>query len=375
MKKFILLTVLLVGVIVYFSAQSSQDNQPAEKDQPTAAKADIADAKENTELEISAWLPDWSTSSGFESLERLGSKIDTVSPVWFEINADGSLKDKRPRNHQDITKHTSARIIPSIASFDHELMSSILGSETNLERHIEAIVNMVVEGNYEGIDLDYESIKLTDKENYFRLLSSLSEELHNHKKQLTVTVLSKWGDEIAYPSYPETRQVQDWSRIINYASEIRIMTYDYTSAASFYPGPIAPLSWVEDVLAYAVTKVPAKRIKLGIHLYAYQWSVTESKDSGVPVFIPNIDDNPVASTTNATALTYSQVKDILQKNTGRSEEFAGEKIFIYQNGGKQKVLVYQDPQGIKLRMQLASNYDLSGVVFWRLGGEAELLEL
>ena len=51
------------------------------------------------------------------------------------------------------------------------------------------------------------------------------------------------------------------------------MTYDYTSPTSPNAGPIAPIDWIEQVIAYAKQSgIPTKKIYLGIHLYSYEWN-------------------------------------------------------------------------------------------------------
>jgi spore germination protein len=48
------------------------------------------------------------------------------------------------------------------------------------------------------------------------------------------------------------------------------MAYDHARDGS-EAGSVAPLEWVEDVLAFAVSQVPAERVSLGIAAYGYDW--------------------------------------------------------------------------------------------------------
>jgi spore germination protein len=48
------------------------------------------------------------------------------------------------------------------------------------------------------------------------------------------------------------------------------MAYDYHWDSS-PPGPVAPINWVRDVLAYAKTRIPPHKIVLGIPLAGYDW--------------------------------------------------------------------------------------------------------
>ncbi len=331
----------------------------------------------NPNLKQAAWIPDWGSTAGLVSLEKVNANIQfaEVSPVWYEVNKNGSLIKKFPQNRAKLIKAIAdegSLLIPTIAMFDHELFTLVLNDKESFERHVQAILNEVSEQNYAGIDLDYESTKLADKELYFALLEALSKGLHATDKVLIVTVVAQWGDFVIYPSLPETRQVQDWQRIANYADTIRIMTYDFTSSKAAFPGPLAPSGWLEEVIKYALTKAPANKFSLGIPLYAYQWSWDAKLED--PPYITNFMLNHVADST-AKALTYREVLDVLKNNQGKKTEFEDEQIFTYTKAGRKYMLTYLDEKSIQVRNNLARKYGLSGVCYWRLGNEDKLLNL
>jgi spore germination protein YaaH len=322
-------------------------------------------------LEYNGWIPNWASTSGLDSLKNNSELYTSISPVWYEVNENGSLKKTFPSNRAQIieyAKQQNIKLYPAIAMFDHEIFTKVLQSEENLSRHINEILTEAK--SYDGIDLDYESTKLSDKEKYFEFISRLSEGLKSSGKKLMITVIAKWGDAVLYPSLPETRQVQDWERLSKYADEIRIMAYDFTFSKSHFPGPIAPLSWVHDCLTYALTKIPAEKIVLGIHLYSYEWST----DSKIPYdFIVDMSANQTGNVA-AASYNYTQVKAILSSHKGETTDFDNESIFRYEESGKKKTLVYQTPEQLQKRIDQAKEFNIKGVVFWRLGGDDNLLK-
>jgi spore germination protein YaaH len=354
-------------MIILFVTNKTQpsDNQVAIQRTITPTLSPIV--KRN--LEINGWMPNWASSSGFETVQKNSKLFTSISPVWYEVNEDGTLKNTFPTNRNQIIEYAKAnniKIYPAIAMFDHEIFTKVLQSEENLTRHIESILKEVK--SYDGIDLDYESTKLSDKEKYFEFVARLSDGLKANNKNLIITVIAKWGDDILYPSLPETRQVQDWARLSEYVDEIRIMAYDYTFSKSYFPGPIAPLSWVRDCLTYALTKIPPEKIVLGIHLYSYEWET----DSSIPYdFIVDMSANKTGEK-SAASYNYTQVKSILAEHKGVVSEFDNESIFRYEDGGKKKTLVYQTPTQLQKRIEIAKEFNIKGVVFWRLGGEGDI---
>lgn len=331
------------------------------------------------DIRVSGWVPSWASASGLQTINQNPELFDSVSPVWYEVNSDGSLKTKFPSNKtQLLTTLNSMGIdtIATIALFDHELLSTILNSNENTKRHIDSIVKEVVNNDFAGIDLDYESIKLSDKELYLEFIKQISIELHERDKILVVTVLAKWGETVSYSYKPETRKAQDWSVISQYADQVRIMAYDFTHSSDDYPGPIGPTSWIAQILEYAKLTMPPQKTVLGIHLYAYEWYQAENSRDGLDIVVdPN--GNPNTKDNTARAYTYQTVKSILQ-NTGELSRFQDEGIFFYSkinnsNGvSERRALVFIDDMGVESRQKLAQKYGINGIVFWRLGEEGDI---
>ncbi len=391
--KFNLVLLILASLLVwfYYTFTVSKPDLNLSKQSQTETSHIKPDTTPNqtSNLTISGWIPTWAHESGYFTLEKNISKFDSISPVWYEVLADGSLKETKPKNSQKIlqlAKSKGLKIIPSIAMFDHELFSQVLQNPTNLANHVNSIYSTIMNNSYDGIDLDYESTKLQDKDKYFELLENLSAKLKAQNKILTVTVLAKWGEEVVYPYLPQTRQVQDWSKIAKYADEIRIMAYDYTSASALYPGPIGPLDWIEQVMQYALTKAESKKFVLGIHLYSYErWVEVTNTQNDLGFNHPKLQfttsylENETG-TEPARSYTFDTVKQILNSHSGILETFQGENIFRYTKTNprtgilENRVLVFIDPKGVQQRLDLVKNYKFKGVVFWQLGGVDELLE-
>ncbi len=331
------------------------------------------------DIAISGWVPSWASVTGLQTIDQNPGLFDSISPVWYEVNSDGSLRTKYPSNKTQLLSTLNKMdidTIPTVALFDHELFSKILNSDANTQRHIDSIVKIVEDNDFTGIDLDYESIKLSDKEQYLDFIESLSAELHERNKILVVTVLAKWGEDIMYSYKPETREVQDWSVISQYADQVRIMAYDFTHSSDDYPGPIGPTAWIEQILEYAKRTMPPQKTVLGIHLYAYEWYQAENSRDGLDIVVdPN--GNPNTKDNTARAYTYQTVKSILQ-NTGELSRFQDEGIFFYSkinnsNGvSERRALVFIDDMGVESRQKLAQKYGINGIVFWRLGEEGDI---
>ena len=320
------------------------------------------------ELTTSAWIPYWDYSRGLQTLKNNPGKFNSILPVIYEVNTDGSLKMTKGRNWeplQEYAKSNGIEFIPSIAMFDHEIFTEILQNDENFNRHIDAIAKEVEKNDFDGIDLDYESTKLSDEGKYREFVTELSSRLHSQDAKLIITVLPKWHPEFIYPSLSETRAVQDWEFLGEYADEVRIMAYDYTSQQSEKPGPIAPTEWIEQVLKKAQREIPLEKIILGLNNYGYNWAASDID--------PSVDflNNPATGEVKADAYTFDEIQQIKQKYEGEEylEETWQEMVLKYKRDGSDRILIFPTSETANTRIQLASQYGLKGVSYWRLGGD------
>ena len=151
---------------------------------------------------------------------------------------------------------------------------------------MQALLNVAVgnpsdpQDDFDGIDIDYENFAFTDgkstwpatQPNWVAFMNELGAALHAKGKLLAAAVPAIWTDAngrvAGYPVY-------DWKNIIGSVDRLRIMVYDWTSAGSANPGPIAPMSWVQNVITYTKLVIPADqlgKVYLGVPTYGRRWA-------------------------------------------------------------------------------------------------------
>jgi spore germination protein YaaH len=325
-----------------------------EEEEVIVEQEEIGVEEEPLPLLHSAWIPAWDFNNGYSSLQKHKELVKEVNPVFYGVNSDGTLLNRKPSEESvqkllTLSKSEDIEIIPTIGSYDYKILESVLQSDVYIQKHITEIVKEIEKYDFDGIDIDYEKIRSTEKEGYIKFLTDLKTELTKKEKILSVTVVAKTRD-----GTQDTLLVQDWKRIGEIADRVKIMTYDFTLQTSTTPGPIGPITWINDVLKYSEDKIAPNKISLGIHLYAYLWK-----------------DN------KASALTQTSVEKILE-NTNIKKEYKediaeGYTQYICSDNAT-CTLYYQTPQGIAKRVQIAKENNLLGVSYWRLGGELDLLD-
>jgi spore germination protein YaaH len=235
-----------------------------------------------------------------------------------------------------------------IGGFDQSIPQQILSSSERTQAQISSLVSQCVACGYAGIDLDWESLVPSDRDLFSGFVSQLATALHARDKVLSIDVAAKTDDLGTWP----TAESEDYAALGQAVDEFKIMTYDYSGSWSG-PGPIAPTSWVDHVIRYAESKVPAGKIWVGVPFYGYDWNGTKSRSATTDV------DCTVA-------------RRLIQKYRPRIRRLPDkEATFTYRKAGRTHVVVYQDRLSLaaKLAVLRKRHPEIAGICIWVMGGE------
>jgi spore germination protein len=157
-------------------------------------------------------------------------------------------------------------------------------------------------------------------------------------------VFAKESDQ----GYGERNRAQDYRALGRAADQVRLMAYDF-HWQSGPAGPIAPATWVRDVLAYAVGEIPPHKIVLGVPTYGYGWVGSDvrlvswlqayelSRDLGVPVRWDAAAESPW--------------------------------ITFRDDQGRPHTIWFENTYSIRSKLELAHEYGIGGVFLWLVGDE------
>src|SRR5690606_6984304 len=112
----------------------------------------------------------------------------------------------------------------------------VFGSVALRQKLVQEIVSEVLLYEYDGIDVDFEHIKTTNKAAFHLFLGELQQALHDHHKFLSVAIPGKRND-VNWAGY-------EYEAIGPLVDRFKIMTYGYSGSWSRRPGPIAPITWI-----------------------------------------------------------------------------------------------------------------------------------
>ena len=359
-------------------------------------------------LDVAGWIPWWQDTLGVESADDNLRDLDIIYPFAFEVSSDGELTDKAglgERKWRDLFKDADRRdvlVIPTIAWFDGEAIHKTLSNSSKREDHIDEIVEMVEDGDYDGVNIDYES-KLADTIDYYStFLEELKDELGN--EYLTCTIEARTPPDSRWREVPAVIEyANDYEAMAEHCDWVEIMAYDQQRADlklnSERQGepyiPVADTEWVEKVLELALEDIPADQIMLGVPTYGRQWELTvepdwyRSYDSVSAINPPDAvelaEENDVEIGRNAAGeASYSffpedsvfKILNVLPVPEDTRTGFeAAAKALLFANLTDLTVPVnivwYSDAEAIEQKVELAEEYDLKGIAIFKIDGEED----
>ncbi len=348
--------VLIAGAAVYV----------ASTEEPLPPKPDIP---------LDAWVPYWALDVSLTEFDQRGPSMREVSPFWFnaagvdQIIVDPNASVDLTNQFMDSARSADVLLVPSIIdAMPAGAMAAILADPITRGRHVEAIRAFAADGDYDGIDIDYEQFAFADgrdtwtaiRPNWVAFVEELAGALHGDGRTLSVSIPPVYDDgQTAASGY----WVYDYGGIVDHVDRIRIMAYDYSVTE---PGPIAPLDFVESAITGAIdaTGSPDKLV-LGLPAYGRNWPVSVSGEC------------PATDVPDRTTVSARSVDDLIARRQGvpiRVDD-TGEWMFEYDlevtDGATTCVQTrrvhYVDGDGIRQRMDLARQYRLDGTALWALG--------
>ncbi len=119
---------------------------------------------------------------------------------------------------------------------------------------------------FDGIDMDWESMKAADRGRFTGFIQQLATALHARHKLLSIAVYPK----VSEPGSYDAQQAQDYAKLGAAVDEFKVMTYAFSGGWS-KPGPQMPLYWAKQVLAFARSKVAARKVYMGMPFFGFDW--------------------------------------------------------------------------------------------------------
>ena len=353
MRQIVIVFFLIIcaaGIIVFINMKS--------RVQYSVQKQNIPKTTQKSDFIIKGSIPYWDQDGAFSSFRKNVNTFDYINLFWYYLGDTGTVEvykdaedDKSIIDFAHANRVEAFAVITNLsdkkgATWNSDLVESVIKNKASRAKHISRIIEKIEEFDFDGVTIDYEDVRKSQKENFSSFIEELSTALHQNGKIVAVALHAKTSD-----SDSGNGAFQDWETLAKYADHLNIMAYgehwDESSA-----GPIASVGWVEKIIEYAQSlDIPSEKFILGIPLYGYDW---------------NKDDD-----TAAKGLIYEDAQNLLIE-FDKEEQWdvkSSSSYFFYEYEDENHEVWFENSRSVMVKIELAKKAGFAGVTFWRLGGE------
>lgn len=311
---------------------------------------------------VFGYLPYWEFGDAVLHLDLLTH----VAYFGVSIDGQGRLQDSRHWNTPAMDEVVAAarsvgvKVVLTIICFDSAAMDMLLNSEGYRSNAISEITALVVAGDGDGVNLDFEGLPKTAKDGFVQFVSDLKDSLDASLGDSSVT--------LAMPAV-DWKGAYDYDRLAMASDGLFLMEYEFHYPGGS-PGPISPLdgsttwgkysiTWsLDDYDTYGGTKNRHKFI-LGLPLYGHDW--------------PAVGETPPSqSAGKADSIFFSACRQQESRHGRNWDQDSASPWYDYHDGQQYRQVWCDDSWSLALKMAPARDRGLGGIGFWALGYEGSL---
>ncbi|HWO07379.1 MAG TPA: glycosyl hydrolase family 18 protein [Candidatus Paceibacterota bacterium] len=357
--------VLVLGAMIIFQnfrVQPEPVAAPAREEVREAAEERVPSAREQAHERTGATLvfgaiPYWDQARATAMFKKHVEDIDAVALFWYRLNRDGSIgKYQNAREDQSLIEfahqhgvavYALVANLPESGDWDRERVAAAIGTPEARAAHIQSLVALAREKNFDGINIDYEFLSDAQTDDFTTFINELGAALRAEGKKLKVAIHAQRPGS-------ETRG-QDIAALTG-ADYLAFMTYDQHWETSD-PGANAEIGWTREVLEHAARLgVPMNKILLGIPLDGYNWRGEDG------------DWEEAEGVDYVSALELADAEGA----TVRYDESVEAPYFTFGNSdGSENEVWFENVQSFRPKYELAKEFGLAGVALWKFGAEDE----
>lgn len=342
---------------------------------------------------VYGYLPYWS----LDKIKYLQlNRLTDIAYFGLSLEADGHIRTTLDdgtadpgwnnwKNSKELvklienSKKHEVRFAVTIISHEDDISDAFLNCRTCWDTFINDLIAQMDEKKIKDVNLNFEYTELTPKD----MAHKYTEFTDFVNKRLD----GKYGDSfVVVASFADSlvkNRVTLIDELSQVADSIFIMAYDFHQPTSDNAGPVAPINGIGVHSEYDISTMikdylkvaPPTKLILGVPYYGYNW-VVASTDK----YSERIPGNDVIGYSQSQ--TYSALMDTILENkpTIMWDALAQSPYFTYTSPatGSLRTAYFENEQSLKIKYDLAQDYNFAGIGIWALGydgGYAELWNL
>lgn len=230
--------------------------------------------------------------------------------------------------------------------FNNALIHQLVNSPDATSRLISELTVQMETRGFAGVDIDFEYVLSEDRIPFAEFVRKVHDAMEPLGCITSVALAPKTSDTQEGLLYGG----KDYALLGAAADYVLLMTYEwgYTYGP---PMAVAPLDKVRQVVEYALTRIPADKINLGIPNYGYDWPLPYERGVTKAKTLGNIE---------ARQLAINQGVPIEFDEPGQSPHFT------YRSDNVDHEVWFEDVRSIHGKYSLVREYGLRGMSTWQI---------
>lgn len=278
-------------------------------------------------------------------------EVNVVSPTWFFLDGtDGKFVSYASHDYMNYAKDHGISVW---ATYKNDTVEgrfnctedthTILSSTEKRRALIDSIMDTVREYGLDGVNIDFEMLKLDSGVYFVEFLRELSVSC-----RLSKTVLSV--DNYVPEAYNAYYDISEQGQIVDY---VVIMGYDQHYAGSDESGSVSSLDWFTNALNTTVEMAPPERVIMAVPFYTRLWR----EENGAKVYVD--------ATLN--------MREMQEKVSGKDltwRETNGQYYAEWVKKGSFYRIWLEDAESLKRKADVSRAASVKGIAAWKLGDES-----
>ena len=309
---------------------------------------------------VFGYHPYWSAGAAHLSYDF--SALSTIGYFSYEVDtATGRHSSLRGWSTTPLIQYAHERgvkVVLVVTNFGLEANDKILGNSAKRSVLAESIVETVRGAGGDGVNIDFEQVRATQRENLVLFMQDLASRMRSRIPNAEISM--------AIPAV-------DWSgafdveRLAGICDYLVMMGYDYHWSTAPNAGPVAPLegeAWnvTRSVDTYLSRGVPPAKLLLGVPWYGYEWPVVDSSRKS-------------AATGRGTSVFYLAAEPTAQASGKMFDAATKSPWYRIRRDTLWRQGWYDDSLSLALKYDLANKRALGGIGIWALGYEGGRQEI
>jgi spore germination protein YaaH len=248
------------------------------------------------------------------------------------------------------------KVVLCATNFSGTEQAALLASTSRRTNAVKNLITMVRDAACEGVNIDFEGLPSSQKQNYVKFIHELSDSFHAWDPQSHVS--------LATPAV-DWSGAYDYDSLAIYSDGLFIMAYDYFWSGSTATGPVSPLdgysydvNWtIHDYAVYSGYR--RDKLLCGFPYYGYEW--------------PCVSSSPGAATTgNGSAVLFSKAETLAYDYGRQWNSTSFTPWYCY---GSYTQCWFDDEVSLGYKYQTVWDSSLAGTGMWALSYDGSREEL